>query len=435
VVAGIGLGLVLGKVVLAGDKPQSVGNGLKRNVVNRGGSRAPVLNQQAPGPADVAAEAGVHVIYIDPHTLRPVHVNIPHVVADTMATPLPMFTYNVTASPDLGGGNFSGTILGRNPLNHGKTTTKIPTQLIPLVININDGITNITYDPMAPDPCVPGNLSVMDVVTGSPLFTNTPFTMNGVNVGTTQYIDAFQRAQFWSEVGGSGYHVVMNTSTLASQSLSFCANCPDGPGQNYDTHALFGACGFVGVVDVNDLNNAVVNLINGPLSGMINVGTFPIFVMKNIAMGAPGTNLFSNCCVLGFHNAFPVGTNTQIYSPFDLDTSGIFGPGYTSVMAHEIGEAYNDPLITNATPIWGNIGQTVGGCQGNLEVGDPLSPGFGTPTNPFIITGGNGLTYHLQELAFFSWFFGGPSTGTGGLFSNNGTFHGDHIPCPPGGTN
>jgi len=34
----------------------------------------------------------------------------------------------------------------------------------------------------------------------------------------------------------------------------------------------------------------------------------------------------------------------------------------------------------------------------------------------------NGITYDLQELAFYSWFFGAPSTGAGGLFSDNGSF-------------
>jgi hypothetical protein len=34
----------------------------------------------------------------------------------------------------------------------------------------------------------------------------------------------------------------------------------------------------------------------------------------------------------------------------------------------------------------------------------------------------NNFDYHLQELAFFSWFYGGNSMGVGGKFSNNGTF-------------
>jgi hypothetical protein len=77
----------------------------------------------------------------------------------------------------------------------------------------------------------------------------------------------------------------------------------------------------------------------------------------------------------------------------------------------------NDPFGNNATPAWGNTGQDLGVCQSNLETADPLS---GTEAPP--ITMANGFTYHLQEMAFFSWFFGGPSTGINGWFSNNGTF-------------
>jgi hypothetical protein len=59
----------------------------------------------------------------------------------------------------------------------------------------------------------------------------------------------------------------------------------------------------------------------------------------------------------------------------------------------------------------------------NLEVGDPLT-GIYIPT----VTMPNGFTYHLQELAFFSWFYGAPSIGSGGLFSDNGTFKTDAGP-------
>lgn len=34
----------------------------------------------------------------------------------------------------------------------------------------------------------------------------------------------------------------------------------------------------------------------------------------------------------------------------------------------------------------------------------------------------NGFTYHLQELADFLWFYGAPSVGIHGWFSDNGTF-------------
>jgi hypothetical protein len=54
--------------------------------------------------------------------------------------------------------------------------------------------------------------------------------------------------------------------------------------------------------------------------------------------------------------------------------------------------------------------------QNNLEVGDPLT---GTLFPSVTLSG---FTYNPQELAFFSWFYGAPSSGTGGAFSNNGAF-------------
>jgi hypothetical protein len=93
-------------------------------------------------------------------------------------------------------------------------------------------------------------------------------------------------------------------------------------------------------------------------------------------------------------------------------------------MAHEIGEWMDDPFANNPTPPWGHIGQ-VAFCQNNLEVGDPLT---GTGAPPIVMP--NGFTYHLQELAFFSWFYGAPSIGIHGWFSNNGTFLTDAgLPC------
>jgi hypothetical protein len=70
--------------------------------------------------------------------------------------------------------------------------------------------------------------------------------------------------------------------------------------------------------------------------------------------------------------------------------------------------------------------------SGDLENGDPLS-GTLFPT----ITMANGFGYHLQELAFLSWYYNAqstPSIGAGGKFSNNGTFNGPAKVCPPGGT-
>ena len=98
-------------------------------------------------------------------------------------------------------------------------------------------------------------------------------------------------------------------------------------------------------------------------------------------------------------------------------------------MSHEVAEWMDDPNTSNPVPPWGAEGQVPSpNCQANLEVGDPLT---GTDVSPVTL---GGFAYTLQELAFFSWFYGGPSLGSGGNYSNNGKFTGFAIACPPGGT-
>ena len=341
------------------------------------------------------------------------------------ATPLPSFDYTVTASADRGGLTYSGTRIGRDPHNRGKTTTTIPTQLIPLIITINDGTTTHTYDPTIADSCASGQTDV-NIITNSPIFTNNAWTMNGVGIGTTQYIDAFQRAEFWSLVQGTPYHLILNRTTLSSVALSFS---PAGSsGTNYPASEFRGcATGFVGVVNFTDMDNMIQALITGPLAPMVNAGTFPIFLTQDVVLADPGHSIFANCCILGYHGAF-FDPGLQIYSPFAIDTANVFGAPDVQILSHEMGEAINDPNGVNPTPLWGGIGQQPG-CQNNFEVGDPLTPGHG-PSNTFVVGG-----YHLQELAFFSWFYGGVSLGSGGKFSDNGSFNGDAKVCPPGGTN
>ncbi len=98
----------------------------------------------------------------------------------------------------------------------------------------------------------------------------------------------------------------------------------------------------------------------------------------------------------------------------------------TAVLSHEIGEWVNDPLGTNATPPWGNVGQVNGHCHANLEIGGPLT---GT-TFPVAC---DDVTDH-PELAWFSWFYEPiATTGVNGSFSFNGTFTRPAPRCPPGG--
>lgn len=143
------------------------------------------------------------------------------------------------------------------------------------------------------------------------------------------------------------------------------------------------------------------------------------------------TNLYA-CCALGYHSITGFPALNQTYSASIFNTSGVFltstgDTGFysdTAILSHEVDEWLDDPLTVNPVPLWGHTGQQ-SGCQGNLEVGDPLT-GTAIPS----VTMPNGFTYHLQELAFFSWFYGASSIGVNGWFSDNCTFTTDAgAPC------
>jgi hypothetical protein len=328
------------------------------------------------------------------------------------ATTVPMWSYSITSNRD--GLPYSGVMVGRSPFFHGARTTNISTFIIPLKIHMPDGG---VFDPTATDSTCSPSGTALNLLQNSPIILTTDFNIGGTDIGTAQYVDAFERANFWSDVSvtGTRYHAALGpVTTLSLQTF----NVPTGKGATYNA-ASFGGCGHIGVVDFSTMDSFVTGTLIPSLAGSgVGPTNFPFILLYNVVMGDPGDSITSNCCILGYHGAggFPV----QTYSPTDYDTTGIFAhTGNTSVAAHEVGEWMDDPLGTNPTPPWGHIGQ-VSGCQGNLEVGDPLS---GTLFPSVLMP--NGVTYELQELAFFSWFYSTPSLGVNGWYSDNGTFHGD----------
>jgi hypothetical protein len=337
---------------------------------------------------------------------------------------IPLWSYSTVAQD---ANTYTGMMVGRSPFAHGHRITTIPTFLVPVILTFQD--TGTVFDPTTYDGCAAASETVIQLIKNSPLIDTAGFTMNGVNVGTAQYLDAFQRANFWAKVGGTPYHTTFSTNPTVLAAVHVTVPSADGVTDS------FGGCMPTGLMDLAWWDNQVQTVIFPALAADgVGPANFPQFVFDSVAM-YEGTT--SNCCVLGFHNSFSNGGVFQTYSVNDYDNSGGFGTN-TSVMSHELGEWLDDPNGSNPVPAWGAEGQvTAGNCQGNLEVGDPLSPGFSTPTNPFSFTNTTtGVTYTLQELAFYSWFLGSsPSLGAGGKYSDNGTFSGFSKACPPGGTN
>jgi hypothetical protein len=359
---------------------------------------------------------------------------------------LQTFTYTVTSSRD--GNVYSGEIVGKSPFFDANGRTSVSTQLIPIVIVTNSVFAGVNamgavltapgvtvFDPtVADDSCLSSPNDVpLKLVQQSPIFLPFDFNFGGTDVGVTQTTDAFQRGNFFRLVshGASGkvnYQVVLDPVTTVPKIV---INIPAADGVAFPS-AAFGGCptGTEGIIDIAVYEPAIIGLFTQLASQGVNPSTFPLYSLHNVvecegATSGCATLNSGACCILGFHDAF----GAQSFGTADFDTSSIFASPVpdVSIMSHEVAEWMNDPFGNNPTPLWGHTGQ-VGGCQGNLEVGDPLS---GTLAPP-IFNPENGFTYHMQELAFFSWFYGAPSVGVNGWFSDNGTFLTDAGPvCTP----
>jgi hypothetical protein len=288
--------------------------------------------------------------------------------------------------------------------------------------NTTTGFT-ATFDPStAPDAGCTAGLTAMSLVENSPIFQNFPWTLNGVDVGVTQYIDAFQLSNFWNYVlNGREHHTLLintvgepltlslsySAPTLAAEVRSGVTTTCTNPGGSGSTNG--GA--YEGVVDHGTLESAMSGYI---ASHHITPDQFPIFILYNVMYSQNGLLYLG-----GYHfseASYPdvLASPGQTYVMANFRTNGV-GPFDVSILSHEIAEWLNDPGGFNTVPPWGNIGE-VTGCRQYLEVGDPL-----TRTDLPPIVGPNGFAYHVQELVYFSWFFRTTATGTGGQFSDNGT--------------
>jgi len=311
-----------------------------------------------------------------------------------------------------GSSTFQIAMVGKNPFVHQATpSTTIKTTLIPVVINFPNGD---TWDPRVQDSC--DTQSALTRAQHSPLFVAQPWKFGPTVVGTGQYVDAFRRGEFYKQTKPTGinpgYHVKLALTTHAPLVL-------DVPLADAAESTTVCGSGNLGAVDIFYLDSQLQNYITGTL-GRAAVGTFPLFMPVNVVayQGLPG-----GCCILGYHSLMANAGKLQTYGIAMYDNTGDFaGSADTTVMSHEIAEWMDDPLGNNPTKPWGHVGQ-VKGCQNNLEVGDPLS---GTAITDQV----GDKTYHLQELAFFSWFYHSkPSLGVNRWFSSNGTFTTSAAPC------
>jgi hypothetical protein len=221
----------------------------------------------------------------------------------------------------------------------------------------------------------------------SPIFNSgIDFVQGGVDLGNTQYVDAFQRGNFWSSVAtNTNYHVLLNLVVLPTVTLAV----PAASGRIANEFGVRAA-----LVDINFFDAKLQQIISG--NSQITPDSLPIALTYDTYLTSGG------CCIGGFHSAFGSASAPQTYSHFTyIDRAGAFAQD-VSALSHEVGEWMDDPFVNNP------------GCGGLLEDGDPLEnqPNFGAV--PYAL---NGFTYNLQDLTFLQYFGQSPSTSVNGWWS------------------
>jgi hypothetical protein len=289
------------------------------------------------------------------------------------------------------------TMVGGDPSNTG--ITRIPVYVIPLKVVFQSSTCpsgQITFDPNAV--LANGESAVANLIS-SPIFTPVAFTQGSGD--TLQYIDAFQRANFWSIVQNNpGYHLKLLSPTILQEQTLSVSLAKGAAADNLFTPP-YGVC--VGLVEANwfvgQLEAIIASLDSQEL---ISPNGVAMIVLYDVFFGLYTNNIW-----------VPNGSGGHLETPVDIGgelqlqtwlwaayNDGTCSPGLcyfqdVDDFSHEVGEWADDPSGHTPAPCESN--------KGYLEVGDPLL-GNSSHNTYFAYTETNGFVYHLQDLVFLPYF-------------------------------
>jgi chitinase len=284
------------------------------------------------------------------------------------------------------GATYPYTIVGGKPQAGG--TTEVPVQLIPISLLFEE------YADESGSPLILGPGQVISRVLSSPNFSDAQYP-NGV----TQFADAVQRAQF-NAVAAKDWHTVLSRPEVLKP---LTIDVPRGLAKVYRNRSTGVTYAIVDTNFFISHLNTILQLEN------LRPDTLAIALTSNIFL-APQSDI-KKCCVLGFHTSFDMGELAQVkfvqtFIWASWVDQGILGTSLADVtpMSHEISEWMNNPFGGNIVPAW-QVPNT-GGCQSNLETGDPLAL---MPNGGYAVLI-DGFTYHPQNQVMMQWFQRGASS-------------------------
>jgi len=281
-----------------------------------------------------------------------------------------------------GGTSYHETFLGTDP--SGGASTTVPVDLIP--VKLTCGATSASPTRVGSD----GRTAVQDTV-ASPVFAKTlTYTQGGTTVGTTQYVDAYQRASLWGTVSTHpGYHVYLGAPKVKPLKTLVV------PAAKCSVALVLGTTAIL--VDINWFDTKAQSLIT---TLAVPAGTIPIFVTTQSYLTQNG-----GCCIGGYHSF----TGSSVYMQFTyIRTLGAFSQD-VSALSHEVGETYQDPFVNNPSPP---------ACKGPWEVGDPMEGTANYGDYPYTL---GAATFHLQDMVMPPYFGSPAATSVNGWSTFQGT--------------
>jgi hypothetical protein len=363
--------------------------------------------------------------------------------------------------------NYQFAMIGNDPTAKNGSAVTITTRIIPL--RVASSSPAVVFDPENNDSCSPSRTPALNMVQNSPMFVHLKISTLPVALqllGSGQYASLFQRASFWTYINpkatspkpiNPNYQVDFLQVLLDAEERNATTIQIIDPGTAIDPtmpYQINGTvmtdsnwCNPLAVIEVNQLDALLQGTIIPKLKGAgVTPTTLPIFLLSNVAM----YDSTQPCCILSYHNAYKSITTgatagrlqTYIVANYDSTYCVICKPTYTgafpnapdiTALSTVIPGWMDNPTTLNVTPGWsGTInGVTSPPChQTALEVGFPS----GLTLQP--ITMPSKVVYHVQDLAFKSWFYGDggssstPNSGFGAAYSLFGNFGVPAATCP-----
>jgi len=302
------------------------------------------------------------------------------------------------------------TMIGRQPFGDdaSERTTTIDAPIVPVIIDLRNTDGSPRFCTTASGEQVRMILDPTQYIApvlNSPIFQKTRWS---TSERPTQFNDAVFRAQFFRQ-SDDDWHTLLRPSVKTTRTMVLIrgtyrfatdANC------NL-RYVLVDANVFASELFPPTADDTSTVMGQAENAGDVTTRDMSTFLFPNTFLYENGDP--SQCCILGYHT-YDVEPGDQsngwkerhyVMDYASWITPGLFGAAFADITAlsHELAEAFSDPFVNNATPIW--VAPN-GLCQNNLETGDVIE---GLPNATFPVTM-NGMTYHPQNEALLQWFAG-----------------------------